>query len=61
VKNNYLREKSRIEENINKYVDKIYDHLENSNKQCIPLVSVNPAFNPYHKSLIVGITGSPNI
>ena len=64
MKNNYLRDKSSIEEykeNVNKYVDKIYDHLKNSNKQCIPLVSVNPAFNPYHKSLIVGITGSPNI
>jgi len=62
--NNYLRDKDNIkeyEENVSKYVDEIYKELKRGQKQCIPLVSVNPAFNPYHKSLIVGVEGSPNI
>ncbi|KAL6588868.1 hypothetical protein U3516DRAFT_614564, partial [Neocallimastix sp. 'constans'] len=64
-KDNYLsRDRDNIEEykkNAEKYIEEIYKELKNSEKQCIPLVSVNPAFNPYHKSLIIGIEGSPNI
>jgi len=61
---NYLRDKDNIEEykkNVDKYVDEIYKELKRSKKECIPLVSVNPAFNPYHKSLTIGVEGSPNI
>ncbi|ORX64901.1 hypothetical protein BCR32DRAFT_250861 [Anaeromyces robustus] len=37
------------------YINRIYDKLKNTKQKCIPLVSVNPAFNPYHASLIVGV------
>ena len=37
------------------YINKIYDKLKNTKQKCILLVSVNPAYNPYHKSLIVGV------
>jgi len=63
--NPYVRGKNTIEESkqiIANYVDAIYDKLKHSNKQCIPLVSNNPQFNPYHKSLIIGINDRvPNI
>ncbi|KAG4086029.1 hypothetical protein H8356DRAFT_1373585 [Neocallimastix lanati (nom. inval.)] len=37
------------------YINKIYDKLKNTQQKCIPLASVNPAYNPYHKSLIIGV------
>ncbi|KAG4092744.1 hypothetical protein H8356DRAFT_1404499 [Neocallimastix lanati (nom. inval.)] len=63
--NPYVRGKNTIEESkqiIANYIDAIYDKLKESDKQCIPLVSNNPKFNPYHKSLIIGINDRvPNI
>ncbi|ORX50044.1 hypothetical protein BCR36DRAFT_412536 [Piromyces finnis] len=63
--NPYVRGKNTIEETkhiIENYIDTIYDKLKESNNQCIPLVSNNPRFNPYHKSLIIGINDRvPNI
>ncbi|KAG4082269.1 hypothetical protein H8356DRAFT_1299853 [Neocallimastix lanati (nom. inval.)] len=38
-----------------KYIDNIYEELKNSEKKCMPLTSVSPGFNPYHKSLTIGI------
>ncbi|OUM58315.1 hypothetical protein PIROE2DRAFT_16438, partial [Piromyces sp. E2] len=43
------------------YIDRIYDKLKSSNQQCIPLVSQNPKFNPYHSSLIIGVNHPANI
>ncbi|ORX83723.1 hypothetical protein BCR32DRAFT_277804 [Anaeromyces robustus] len=59
-----LRDKDNIEEykkNADKYIEEIYNELRRTEKKCIPLVSVNPAFNPYHKSLTVDVGDSSNI
>ena len=37
------------------YINSIYDKLQNSKKRCIPLTSINPGFNPYHKNLTIGV------
>jgi len=56
--NPYLRGNDTISDFKNRtttYINRIYDKLQSTKQKCIPLVSVNPAYNPYHKSLIVGI------
>jgi len=35
------------------YINKIYDKLKKTQQKCILLASVNTAYNPYHKSLII--------
>jgi len=62
--NPFSRGESTIEEyknRTNAYIDRIYEKLKSSNQQCIPLVSQNPKFNPYHSSLIIGVDHPPNI
>jgi hypothetical protein len=56
--NPYLRGNDTISDFKNRtttYINKIYDKLKNTQQKCIPLASVNPAYNPYHKSLIIGV------
>jgi len=66
VSNNpYFRGNDTLSEFKNRtttYINKIYDKLKDTKQKCIPLVSVNPAYNPYHKSLIVGVDSRiPNV
>ncbi|ORX64716.1 hypothetical protein BCR32DRAFT_250969 [Anaeromyces robustus] len=37
------------------YIDNIYEELKNSKRKYMPLTSVSPGYNSYHKSLTIGI------
>ncbi|ORX86615.1 hypothetical protein BCR32DRAFT_240880 [Anaeromyces robustus] len=40
------------------YYNKLYNQTFASKPKCIPLTSVNPAYNPYHESLTIGVEKS---
>jgi hypothetical protein len=48
-------------EEIREYYENLYKKLNITNLQCIPLTSINPAYNPYHKSLMVGIKNADKV
>jgi len=61
--NPFSREDNTIEDYNNRtatYIDNIYNKLKQSKRRCVPLISRNPRYNPYHKSLIIGIEHPAN-
>ncbi|ORX75653.1 hypothetical protein BCR32DRAFT_249385 [Anaeromyces robustus] len=51
----------KTKEDYEKYYENLYEKLTDSKPQCIPLVSTEPAYNPYHEDLIIGNNKNANI
>lgn len=54
--------KLREDNDFKQYYTELYDKLTNEVAHCVPLVSSDPTYNPYHQDLIIGnISDKPNI